>query len=83
MKTILTSMHGGFNLDGVKRDCLPWAMDAVLSSIGMNCVFGDDGTPRMFRNRIEQQTALYMSRSRAIPCAPICWAWSGPRHASL
>ena len=104
VKTLLTSMHN-FNLDGVKRDYLPWAMDAVLSSIGTNYVFGDrqmarndisialmpphpdktmlgvvdyplhaligiqaytdrygeDGTPEMFRNRIEQQMALYMS----------------------
>ncbi len=104
VKTLLTSMHN-FNLDGVKRDYLPWAMDAVLSSIGTNYVFGDkqmarndisialmpphptravlgvvdyplhalvgiraymdrygdDGTPAMYRNRIEQQLELYMS----------------------
>lgn len=38
--TLLTSMHN-FNLDGVKRDYLPWALDAVLSSIGTNWVFGE------------------------------------------
>lgn len=31
--TLHTSMHN-FYLDGVKRDFLPWAMDAVISSLG-------------------------------------------------
>lgn len=35
-----TSMHG-FYLDGVKRDYLPWSMDAVLSTFGGDYVFGD------------------------------------------
>lgn len=34
------SMHN-FYLDGVKRDYLPWAMDAVVSSIGGNYAFGE------------------------------------------
>lgn len=38
--TLHTSMHN-FHLDGIKRDYLPWALDAVLSSIGSNYVFGD------------------------------------------
>ncbi len=103
VKTLHTSMHN-FNLDGVKRDFLPWAMDAVISSMGTNYVFGsrqmargdisialmpphptkddlgvvdyplhaliglkaymdrygDDGTPEMFRSRIEQQMNFYM-----------------------
>ncbi len=35
-----TSMHG-FYLDGVKRDYLPWSMDAVLSTFGGDYIFGD------------------------------------------
>lgn len=35
-----TSTHG-FYLDGVKRDYLPWSMDAVLSTFGGDYVFGD------------------------------------------
>ncbi len=38
--TLHTSMHD-FNLDGIKRDFLPWSMDAVASMIGMNLVMGD------------------------------------------
>jgi len=34
------SMHN-FYLDGVKRDFLPWAMDAVVSSIGGDLAFGE------------------------------------------
>lgn len=35
-----TSMHG-FYLDGIKRDYLPWSMDAVLSTFGGDYVFAD------------------------------------------
>lgn len=35
-----TSTHG-FYLDGVKRDYLPWSMDAVLSTFGGDYVFAD------------------------------------------
>ena len=38
--TLHTSMHD-FNLDGIKRDFLPWSMDAVASMLGMNLVMGD------------------------------------------
>ena len=38
--TLHTSMHR-FYLDGVKRDYLPWAMDAVISQLGGDYVFGD------------------------------------------
>ncbi len=38
--TMHTSMHG-FYLDGVKRDFLPWAMDAIVSSLAGNYLFGD------------------------------------------
>jgi len=38
--TLHTSMHN-FYLDGVKRDYLPWAMDAIVSSLGGDYVFGD------------------------------------------
>lgn len=38
--TMHTCMHN-FYLDGVKRDFLPWALDAVLSSIGADFAFGD------------------------------------------
>lgn len=40
VKTLHTSLHN-FYLDGVKRDYLPWAMDAVVSAIGGDYVFGD------------------------------------------
>ena len=38
--TLHTSMHD-FNLDGIKRDFLPWSMDAVASMYGMNLLMGD------------------------------------------
>ena len=38
--TLHTSMHN-FYLDGVKRDFLPWSMDAIVSSLGGDYVFGD------------------------------------------
>lgn len=38
--TMHTSMHD-FNLDGIKRDFLPWSMDAIASMQGMNLVMGD------------------------------------------
>lgn len=38
--TLHTSMHN-FYLDGVKRDYLPWSMDAIISMIGGDYVFGD------------------------------------------
>lgn len=38
--TLHTSMHN-FYLDGVKRDYLPWAMDAIVSMLGGNYVFND------------------------------------------
>lgn len=38
--TLHTSTHG-FYLDGIKRDYLPWSMDAVLSTFGGDYVFGD------------------------------------------
>ncbi|HKK17711.1 MAG TPA: trehalase family glycosidase, partial [Opitutales bacterium] len=37
--TLLTSTHG-FYLDGIKRDYLPWSMDAVVSNFGGDYVFG-------------------------------------------
>ena len=40
VKTLHTSMHN-FYLDGIKRDYLPWAMDAILGTIGGDYVFGD------------------------------------------
>ena len=40
VKTIHTSMHN-FYLDGVKRDYLPWAMDAIITAIGADRVFSD------------------------------------------
>ena len=46
--TMHTCMHN-FYLDGVKRDFLPWALDAVLSSIGADFAFGDR---QMSRNGI-------------------------------
>ena len=41
--TLHTSTHG-FYLDGIKRDYLPWSMDAVLSTFGGDYVFGDRQT---------------------------------------
>lgn len=38
--TLHTSMHN-FYLDGVKRDYLPWAMDAIVSALGGDYAFGD------------------------------------------
>lgn len=38
--TLHTSTHG-FYLDGIKRDYLPWSMDAVLSTFGGDYVFAD------------------------------------------
>ena len=102
--TLHTSMHN-FYLDGVKRDFLPWSMDAIVSSLGGDYLFGDRQVARnglsialmpphpskadwgivdyplhaliglkhdylrygdintslMFRDRIEQQLALYES----------------------
>lgn len=40
IKTLHTSLHN-FYLDGVKRDFLPWAMDAMVSSLGSDYAFGD------------------------------------------
>lgn len=102
--TMHTSMHN-FYLDGVKRDFLPWSMDAIVSALGGDYLFGDRQVARnglsialmpphpstddwgivdyplhaligfkhdylrygdlntslMFRDRIEQQLALYES----------------------
>ena len=38
--TLHASMHN-FYLDGIKRDFLPWSMDAIISSLGGDYVFGD------------------------------------------
>ena len=38
--TLHTSMHR-FYLDGVKRDFLPWSMDALVSTFGGDYLFGD------------------------------------------
>lgn len=38
--TLHSSMHG-FYLDGLKRDFLPWAMDAVLSTLAGDWLFDD------------------------------------------
>lgn len=38
--TLHTSMHR-FYLDGVKRDFLPWSMDALVSTVGGDYLFGD------------------------------------------
>lgn len=38
--TLHTSMHN-FYLDGVKRDYLPWSMDAIVSSLAGDYLFGD------------------------------------------
>ncbi len=43
--TMRTSTHG-FYLDGVKRDYLPWSMDAVLSTFGGDYLFGDEQVSR-------------------------------------
>jgi len=48
VKTLHTSMHN-FYLDGVKRDYLPWAMDAVVCALSGDYVFGDR---QMSRNGI-------------------------------
>ena len=40
VKTLHTSMHN-FYLDGIKRDYLPWSMDAIVSVLGGNFAFGD------------------------------------------
>lgn len=46
--TLHTALHN-FYLDGIKRDYLPWAMDAVLSSLGGDYAFGE---PQLSRNGI-------------------------------
>lgn len=38
--TLHTSMHR-FYLDGIKRDFLPWSMDALVSTVGGDYLFGD------------------------------------------
>jgi len=38
--TLHTSMHR-FYLDGIKRDFLPWSMDALVSTFGGDYLFGD------------------------------------------
>ncbi len=38
--TLHTSLHD-FNLDGIRRDFLPWSMDEVISMIGLNVTFSD------------------------------------------
>ena len=38
--TLHTSMHN-FYLDGIKRDYLPWSMDAIASSLAGDYLFGD------------------------------------------
>ena len=43
--TLHTCMHN-FYLDGVKRDFLPWAMDAVVSSMGADFAFGEQQLSR-------------------------------------
>ena len=45
VKTLHTSMHR-FYLDGVKRDYLPWAMDATVSQLAGDYVFADRQTAR-------------------------------------
>jgi hypothetical protein len=40
-----TCMHG-FYLDGVKRDYLPWSMDAVVSTFAGDYIFGDEQVSR-------------------------------------
>ena len=46
--TLHTALHN-FYLDGIKRDYLPWAMDAVLNSLGGDYAFGE---PQVSRNGI-------------------------------
>lgn len=41
VRTQLTSLHGGFSLDGIKRDFLPWAMDGVASSLSLDYLLQD------------------------------------------
>jgi hypothetical protein len=43
--TLHSSTHG-FYLDGIKRDYLPWSMDAVLSTFGGDYLFGDEQVSR-------------------------------------
>ncbi|MBP3519022.1 MAG: glycoside hydrolase [Parabacteroides sp.] len=43
--TLHTSLHN-FYLDGVKRDYLPWAMDAIASSFAGDYLFGDEQVSR-------------------------------------
>lgn len=43
--TLHTSTHN-FYLDGVKRDYLPWAMDAIVCSLGGDYLFGDQQVTR-------------------------------------
>lgn len=43
--TLHTSMHN-FYLDGVKRDYLPWSMDAIVSAFAGDYVFGDEQVSR-------------------------------------
>lgn len=45
VETLHTSMHN-FYLDGIKRDYLPWAMDAVASTFGGDYAFGDQQLTR-------------------------------------
>jgi len=43
--TLHTAMHN-FYLDGIKRDYLPWSMDAVESSLAGDYLFGDEQVSR-------------------------------------
>ncbi len=43
--TLHTSMHN-FYLDGIKRDYLPWSMDAIVSSLAGDYLFGDQQVSR-------------------------------------
>lgn len=43
--TLHASTHG-FYLDGIKRDFLPWAMDAIVASFAGDYLFGDRQTSR-------------------------------------
>lgn len=43
--TLHTSLHN-FYLDGIKRDFLPWSMDAIISTLGGDYVFGDQQVSR-------------------------------------
>lgn len=134
--TMLTSLHN-FYLDGVKRDFLPWAMDAMVSSLGANYAFGDQQVTRncisislmkpnpkasdfgvvdyplhaliglqdeylrygdistslMFRDRIEQQLALYercLNDKGLFPATKVSWGFipgwnlkNGPEHYGI